>query len=210
MNELALIFERIGIDTREVIEAASTKWNFHKYYPSPGVGGHCLPVDPYYLVYKAKQLGYHPKLITAGRDTNDYMPHHVVDMIIDGLNEVKKTVNGSRITLLGASYKANVGDLRETPTEPIIKKLKSMGADIALCDPHTGGGEIDGIPAGVSIDESIRGADCLVFVTEHDEFKNLILEKLKKLMKKVPVIIDTQGHFTLKDVQDEDIVYRRI
>ena len=100
MNELAIIFHKMGLDTKAVLEAASTKWNFHRY--SPGlVGGHCIPVDPYYLVYKAKELGYHPQVILAGRAINDYMPKHVAEMAIKGLNEVGKVIKGSKVLIMG-------------------------------------------------------------------------------------------------------------
>ena len=115
MNELALIFERLHIDIMDVIKAASTKWNFNVYYPGAGVGGHCLPVDPYYLVHKAEELGYHSQVITAGRAINDFMPLHVVQLLVDALNEHERAVNGSKIAVLGLSYKENVGDLLGEP-----------------------------------------------------------------------------------------------
>jgi len=114
MNELTLIFHKMGLDTKSVLEAATTKWNFHRY--SPGlVGGHCIPVDPYYLVYKAKELGYHPQVILAGRAINDYMPKHVAEMAIKGLNEVGKVIKGSKVLIMGLTYKENVPDTRESP-----------------------------------------------------------------------------------------------
>ena len=111
MNELALIFERMNIDIMDVIEAAATKWNFNVYYPGAGVGGHCLPVDPYYLVKKAEELGYHSKVITAGRAVNDYMPLHVFELLVDALNECERAVKNSKIGVLGFSYKENVGGM---------------------------------------------------------------------------------------------------
>jgi UDP-N-acetyl-D-galactosamine dehydrogenase len=112
MNELALIFGRMNIDIMDVIEAAATKWNFNVYYPGAGagVGGHCLPVDPYYLVKKAEELGYHSKVITAGRAVNDYMPLHVFELLVDALNECERAVKNSKIVVLGFSYKEDVGD----------------------------------------------------------------------------------------------------
>ncbi len=120
MNELAIIFHKMGLDTKSVLEAASTKWNFHKY--SPGlVGGHCIPVDPYYLVYKAKELGYHPQVILAGRAINDYMPKHVAEMAIKGLNEVGKVIKGSKVLIMGLTYKENVLDTRESPVREMVR-----------------------------------------------------------------------------------------
>jgi UDP-N-acetyl-D-galactosamine dehydrogenase len=120
MNELALIFGRMNIDIMDVIEAAATKWNFNVYYPGAGVGGHCLPVDPYYLVTKAEELGYHSKVITAGRAVNDYMPLHMFELLVDALNECERAVKGSKVVVLGFSYKENVGDARGPPAVEIV------------------------------------------------------------------------------------------
>ena len=129
MNELAIIFHKMGLDTKAVLEAASTKWNFHRY--SPGlVGGHCIPVDPYYLVYKAKELGYHPQVILAGRAINDYMPKHVAEMAIKGLNEVGKVIKGSKVLIMGLTYKENVPDTRESPVREMVKELKEFGVNV--------------------------------------------------------------------------------
>jgi len=127
INELALIFERMNIDIMDVIEAAATKWNFNVYYPGAGVGGHCLPVDPYYLVKKAEDLGYHSKVITAGRAVNDYMPMHVFKLLVDALNECERAVKGSKVVVLGFSYKENVGDARESPVEVFVEELRKKG-----------------------------------------------------------------------------------
>jgi UDP-N-acetyl-D-galactosamine dehydrogenase len=114
MNELALIFERMGLSIREVIEAAATKWNFHRYQPGL-VGGHCIPVDPYYLVYRAEELGYHPRVILAGRAINDYMPRHIAEMTVSALKYVGRQIKGARVLIMGLTYKENVADTRETP-----------------------------------------------------------------------------------------------
>jgi len=115
INELTIIFHKMGLDTKSVLDAAATKWNFHKY--SPGlVGGHCIPLDPYYLVYKAKELGYHPQIILAGRKAiNDYMPKYVAEMAIKGLNEVGKVIKRSKVLIMALAYKENVPDTRESP-----------------------------------------------------------------------------------------------
>jgi len=134
MNELSLMFDKLGLSTKDILEAASTKWNFHPY--SPGlVGGHCIPVDPYYLVYKAKELGYHPQVILAGRAINDSMPRHIAEMAIKALNNVGKVIKGSKVLIMGLTYKENVADTRETPVKEIIKELKEYGVDIYGHDP---------------------------------------------------------------------------
>jgi len=134
MNELSLIFNKMGLNTRDVIDAAATKWNFHGY--SPGlIGGHCIPVDPYYLVYKARELGYHPQVILAGRAINDSMPGHVAEITIKALNNVGKVIKGSRVLIMGLTYKENVADTRETPVKEMIKALKEYGVNICGYDP---------------------------------------------------------------------------
>ncbi len=134
MNELSLIFEKMGLNTKDVLDAASTKWNFHRY--SPGlVGGHCIPVDPYYLVYKARELDYHPQVILAGRAINDSMPKHVAEMTIKALNNVSKVIKGSKVLIMGLTYKENVADTRETPAKELIKELREYGVEVYGCDP---------------------------------------------------------------------------
>ena len=143
MNELAIIFHKMHLDTKSVLEAAGTKWNFHPYTPGL-VGGHCIPVDPYYLVYKAKELGYHPQVILAGRAINDYMPKHVAEMAIKGLNEVGKVIKGSKVLIMGLTYKENVPDTRESPVREMVKELKEFGVDAYGYDPLLSREEIKG------------------------------------------------------------------
>ncbi len=142
MNELAIIFHKMGLDTTAVLEAAGTKWNFHPYMPGL-VGGHCIPVDPYYLVYKAKELGYHPQVILAGRAINDFMPTHVAEMAIRGLNEVGKVIKGSKVLIMGLTYKENVPDTRESPVREMVKELKEFGVDVYGHDPTLSRKEIE-------------------------------------------------------------------
>ena len=171
MNELAIIFHRMGLDTKAVLEAASTEWNFHRY--SPGlVGGHCIPVDPYYLVYKAKELGYHPQVILAGRAINDYMPKHVAEMAIKGLNEVGKVIKGSKVLIMGLTYKENVPDTRESPVREMVKELKEFGIEVYGYDPLLSREEIGGFGVNV-LDEFNVIMDCVIVAVAHDEFKKI-------------------------------------
>jgi len=137
------IFGRMNIDIMDVIEAAATKWNFNVYYPGAGVGGHCLPVDPYYLVKKAEELGYHSKVITAGRAVNDYMPLHVFELLVDALNECETAVKNSKIVVLGFSYKENVGDARGSPVEVFVEELRKKGACVCIVDPYIEDGDLE-------------------------------------------------------------------
>lgn len=211
-NELAMIFQRMDIDVISVIEAASTKWNFMKLYPGPGVGGHCLPVDPYYLTHKAKEHGHHPQLILAGRSINDNMPIYVVNLIIDGLNELSKTISGSKIAILGVSYKANVGDVRETPAKKLINKLMDMNAEVEVHDPYVSAEDVKNEfnVNNISLKDAIRDSDCVVLHTNHSSFKDLKISEIKKLMKKEALLVDTQHVFSPADVIKAGLKYRGI
>jgi len=154
MNELAIIFQKMGLNTRDILDAAATKWNFHKY--SPGlVGGHCLPVDPYYLVYKAKEMGYQPQVILAGRTINDAMPKYIVEMTIKALNNVQKEIRGSKVLVMGLTYKENVADTRETPAREIIKELQEYGTEVFGYEPLL---DNSGVEFGIKTVCSLREA----------------------------------------------------
>ncbi len=217
VNELAMIFEKLGIDVMEVIKGASSKWNFNEYYPGGGVGGHCLPVDPYYLVKKAKELGYQSKVIAAGRTINDYMPKHVFGLITDALNDNERSVKNSKIVVLGLSYKENVGDDRESPSVQLIGELERNQALITIVDPYIQETAIYGtleeteLYGKVESDvyNALDGAHALVLMTAHDEFRELDFEKIKKLMK-LPIIIDGRRIFDPKDLEDMGFYYRGI
>ena len=210
MNELALIFGRMNIDIMDVIEAASTKWNFNVFHPGAGVGGHCLPVDPYYLVKKAEELGYHSKVITAGRAINDYMPLHVFELLVDALNECEKSVKNSKVVVLGFSYKENVGDARETPAKTLIEELRKKKANVYIIDPYV---ESDYLSKYGNVDEDIYsaldGANVIVLMTGHDEFKDINMQKAKELMN-TPIIIDGRRMFIKTDMVELGFHYRGI
>ncbi|MBN2517865.1 MAG: nucleotide sugar dehydrogenase [Candidatus Altiarchaeota archaeon] len=210
MNELALIFDKMNIDTREVIGAAATKWNFHIYYPGPGVGGHCLSVDPYYLVYKARQLGFSPKIITAGREINDYMARHVVELVSRALNEKERNFKNSKIAILGASYKGNVGDARETPAKRIAEELKEKSARVFVYDSLVEKDEMK--RWGVEVTDystSVLDADCVIIHSDHDEFKDLDLGKLSRSMR-TKIIIDTRALIDQKKAHELGFLLKRI
>ena len=208
MNELAIIFHKMHLDTKSVLEAAATKWNFHRY--SPGlVGGHCIPVDPYYLVYKAKELGYHPQVILAGRAINDYMPKHVAEMAIKGLNEVGKVIKGSKVLIMGLTYKENVPDTRESPVREMVKELKEFCVEVYGYDPLLSKEEIKqfGVKA---IDNLNVKVDCVIAAVAHDEFKQMTLEDLARIMNDKPVIVDVRGMFDENKMREKGFYYRRL
>ena len=193
MNEIALICERIGIDIMDVIDAAATKWNFNVYYPGAGVGGHCLPKDPWYLVKAAERLGYHAQVITAGRRVNDYMPHHMFELLQKAMNETNRSIKGSRIVVLGLSYKENVGDTRNSPALGLIREIRESGGVVQTVDPYV---DKKTAKREFGVDEHIRmteglvcGADAIVLVTAHKEFTSMDLSKLRKGMR-TPIMID--------------------
>ena len=208
MNELSIIFQKMGLDTKAVLDAASTKWNFNRYNPGL-VGGHCIPVDPYYLVYKAKELGYHPQVILAGRSINDYMPKHVAMLTIKALNDVKKVIHGSSVLFMGLTFKENVDDTRETPVKEIIKELKEFGCILYGYDPFLS--EKDIVDFGLKIfDKSTVKVDCVIFTVAHEPFKRMGLDSIKNFSKDAPILIDIRGIFNRKEAEEKGFYYKTL
>ncbi len=209
MNELSLIFARMDLDTQAVLEAAGTKWNFHPYRPGL-VGGHCIPVDPYYLVYRAEELGYHPQVILAGRAINDYMPKHVAELAIKGMNDAGKVIRGSKVVILGLTYKENVPDTRESPSHEMIHELREFHAEVYGYDPLLTEEEISRFNVQPLTDLEKIEADCIIINVPHDQFRGLTLEDARRISKGTPVIVDVKGvHSRWKD-QDPSIYYRKL
>ena len=207
-NELALIFAKIGLSTRDVLEAAGTKWNFHRY--SPGlVGGHCIPVDPYYLVHKAEELGYHPQVILAGRAINDSMPAHVAGLMIRGLNEVGKVIKGSKVLIMGLTYKENVADIRESPARGIVEGLREFGVEVYGWDPMLTREAILGF--GVRAIEGVDAEmDGVVVAVAHDEFLGMGLSGVSGFLGAGAVVVDVRGMFDGDEVEGKGFYYKRI
>jgi UDP-N-acetyl-D-glucosamine/UDP-N-acetyl-D-galactosamine dehydrogenase len=206
MNELSMIFSKLGLDTKEVLDAASTKWNFIRF--SPGlVGGHCIPVDPYYLVFKARELGYHPQVILAGRSVNDAMAKHVAEMAIKGINEAGRVIKNSKVQIMGLTYKENVPDTRESPVGEMAKELQEYGCQVYGYDPLLSAKEIEGF--GVqSAKNGVKGKiDCLIVAVAHDEFKRLTFDGIKKTMADKPVLIDVRRMFDPKAARKNGFIY---
>lgn len=206
MNELSLIFEKMGLSTKDVLDAAATKWNFHRY--SPGlVGGHCIPVDPYYLVYKAKALGYDPQVILAGRAINDCMPKYVAGVAIKVLNNVGKVIKGSRVLIMGLTYKENVADIRETPAKDMIEGLRQYGVETLGYDP-----QLDNIEEEFKIEavldfEEAPKVDCIIVAVAHDDFQKITLDKLRSIMNDKPILIDVNGLFSREEAVKRGFYY---
>jgi nucleotide sugar dehydrogenase len=210
MNEVALICEKLGLDVTDVIEAASTKWNFQPYRPG-SVGGHCLPKDPWYLFKAAEKEQYLAEVVTAGRRINDRIPHHLVELLQEGMNSVKKTINGSTIVVLGLSYKENVGDTRNSPSIPLIWEIKSLGGTVVSYDPfvtaETAKERFDIRYHSSAVDHIFERADAIVLMTPHKEFLSLDFAKIKAEMNANPVIVDGRRLFPPESLEKYGFTY---
>ena len=188
VNELARIFPALGVDVEDVLSAAATKWNFHRYTPGVGVGGHCIPVDPYYMIQRAANVGVPANLITAARGVNRSMPIHVAGVIRDLLFEAEVPAKDARVLLMGWSYKAEVGDPRETPAEPLAAALLEKGVRVGAWDPHLNEPLLDGVSVHSSLAEA-EGYDLVVLVTAHRACLEADWQGLLSRMRK-PMLFD--------------------
>lgn len=209
-NEFSLIFDRLNIDTRDVISAAATKWNFHKYYPGL-VGGHCIGVDPYYLVHKALQTGYKPHVIAAGRKINNYMAEHVAKKIIETLKQENKKIAGAKIMIMGLTFKENVNDIRNSKAKDIIKflkkfKIKAVGFE-PLVDKKSIKKEFNVENADF---QKIKNLDGIIVFSPHEEFKKIKLKNLKNKCLKHPLLFDIKGFYNKKEAEKEGFNYKRL
>jgi UDPglucose 6-dehydrogenase/UDP-N-acetyl-D-galactosamine dehydrogenase len=209
INELAIIMNHLNLDIHQVLKAAGTKWNFHRYEPGL-VGGHCIPVDPYYLVYKAENEGYHPQVILAGRAINDSMPKYVTELTLNGLIEAEKLVKGSEILLMGLTYKENVSDIRQSPSIQMIYELKKYGIKITGWDPMLHKEEIEKLTINAYEVENSKKFDAIIIAVKHDFFTRLSLKQLKTLMKESPVLVDVKGIFRDHNNDFEDLFYYKL
>ena len=172
-NEFAVMCARLGVNSKEVIDAAASKpFGFMAFYPGPGIGGHCIPVDPLYLTWKMRLNGYEPRIIHVADDINRSMPSHVVDMVSEALNGRRQSVNGARILVLGVAYKRGVSDTRESPAIDVIEQLRERGADVTYADPYVPSITLrDTVLKSVDVDETtLSPADCVLILTDHREF----------------------------------------
>lgn len=196
-NEMARLCYALNIDTWEVIRAAATKpFGFMPFYPGPGIGGHCIPLDPHYLLWKARQHGFDSRFIGLAEEVNSRMPEHVVQLVSDGLNNERKAMNGSRVLLLGVAYKKDIDDVRESPALSIIDRLRAKGAEVRYHDPfvkqvsfddaHTeGSGEpLQSVPL---TDAELQSSDCVVIVTDHSE------TDYQRVCQLATLIVDTRN-----------------
>lgn len=194
MNELSLIFRRMGISTKDVVNAAATKWNFHRYTPGM-VGGHCIGVDPYYLTYKAQELGYKPEVILAGRAINDSMSKHIAELLIKEMIKKSVVINKARVLILGLTFKENVKDARNSKTKDLIRELKEYGVDVVSSDPYLSQEEAD--HEGFNVKnislEKCGKVDAIVLSVPHNEFVSLSPDKYASLMNGTKILLDVKG-----------------
>lgn len=202
MNELAILFGRMDINVFDVIEAAGTKWNFLKF--SPGlVGGHCIGVDPYYLVYKAQRLGYHPQMINSGRFVNDSMGGYIAKRVAKSLISQGAEIVGAKVLVMGITFKENVSDIRNSKVVDIIKELRQYGIQSDIIDPHADAQEVAKAYDLKMIDTPKGKYDGIVISVSHDEYASLPKSYFDKLLKKKSVVFDVKGLYR-KDLKDSD------
>jgi UDP-N-acetyl-D-glucosamine dehydrogenase len=189
-NEFALMCRRLGVETREVIEAAATKpFGFLPFYPGPGIGGHCIGVDPFYLSWRMRLSGYEARFIHLADEINRAMPEYVVELIVEALNQRKRCLNGARVLALGVAYKRGVGDIRESPALEVLAKLREKGASVSYVDPYVPSIVVEGatFKAIELTDEELKTADCVVILTDHPDFD------YARVVEHAPLVVDSRG-----------------
>lgn len=190
VNELALVADDLGVDIFEVIELAASKpFGYQAFYPGPGVGGHCIPIDPHYLSYRLRSLGRGFRFVELAREINDSMPAFVSLRVVETLNEQQKSVSGARIVVAGVSYKANVGDVREAPSIPIVRRLRALGAEVRYCDAFVEQLAVDGeaVERAVDLVDESASCDLLLILTPHDGLP------IQLASERAPMTLDTRG-----------------
>ena len=214
MNELSIIFNKMGIDTKSVLEAAGTKWNFLKFYPGL-VGGHCIGVDPYYLTYKAEQLGYHSQIILSGRRINDDMGKYVAENLVKNLIKADISIKNAKVAILGFTFKENCPDTRNTKIIDIVKELKEYGITPIIADPVADAEEaeklygVDFVPMS-----QIRGCDAVVLAVAHEAFSGLTQVNFDEMFASEDagkrVLLDIKGLLDRKEYEDCGYIYWRL
>ena len=206
INELSLMFEKLGIDTLKVLEAAKKKYNFQIHYPGAGVGGPCLPINSYQLLNAARRSGVNLSMIEYSRQINEKMPEHVIKLTLDAFKECKKPIQNNDILILGVSYKPDVKDIQLTPAKHIIKKLQDLGANIHIYDPYFSSSQVFGINVEENLDAVISKVDASIIITAHKEFQNISLPIFNKM--KSPILVDTRGIIDPMDAKQAKLIFR--
>jgi len=204
VNELAKSFDKLGIDVHDVIQGAATKpFAFMPHYPSVGVGGHCIAVDPYYLIERARKAGFDHKFLKLAREINNSMPQYSVDKLQSALNELGLPIKGTRIGILGLSYKANVGDIRESPSKKVIGLLNDLKANVHVFDPYFPDQSTE-----KDLNSFLKNVDAIILATNHKEFVELNPKELKK--NKIKIVIDGKNAWDKEAIKNLGIIYKGI
>ncbi|MBL7783095.1 MAG: nucleotide sugar dehydrogenase [Saprospiraceae bacterium] len=206
MNELAIIFDRMGIDTQAVIRAAGTKWNFLKFYPGL-VGGHCIGVDPYYLLHKSVELGYEPQVILSGRRINDGMPAWIAKKLIQLLIQKNKNPGQAKVLVLGITFKEDVSDIRNSKVAALVHELQDYSVNVHLADPHASPNEVAHEYKLTLADKISDDYDAIVVAVAHKEYRAYDLAYFKSIMKENPILMDLKG---LYEMNDDEVEYWRL
>jgi len=210
INELSLLFEKLGIDTYTVIEAAKSKYNFQPHYPGPGVGGPCLPVNAYQYLNSSKKIDVNfLKIVQDARKINEYMPQHVIELLEDAFSESNKSLENSTVTILGISYKPNVHDVQIAPSEMIIRLLKEKNVNLKIFDPYFTSETIFGYKIENSISDAISDSNAVLIITGHNEFNDFDVDLLSNSMNN-PILIDCTGKINPQNVKSKGIIFRGI
>ena len=206
VNELSLMFEKLGIDTLKVLDAAKRKYNFQIHYPGAGVGGPCLPINSYQFLNTAKRTGSELNIIKHGRAINEKMPDHVVNLTLDGFRKCNKPIKDCTLLILGVSYKPDVKDIQLSPAEIIINKLKALGAKIRIYDPYYKDDQVFGIDVERNIQDILSDVDASIIVTAHKEFQEINPKIFTKM--KTPILIDSRGIIDISSANNAGLVFR--
>ena len=210
VNELAVLHERLGVDFVEAVDAAATKpFGFMAHYPGPGVGGHCIPKDPFYLVYKAKKAGFPLKMVSAAEVLNNGMPKHTVERLLKTFRRMRKNPRKVKVALWGLSYKGGVKDTRRSPSVDLLKLFRRSGVKVAVYDPFVEKIKVGSVQYGSagSILDSVKGADAVVIATNHVAFRDVDLSEVKAQMNPDPILFDTRNLRTRKECEEAGLVY---
>ena len=209
VNELAIFCEKIGVDFKEIKNAANSQPYCHLHDPGIGVGGHCIPVNPYFLIEKAYDIDAKVDLVKLARKANDYMPKHTIKLIIKALKECRKSIRRAKIVIFGISYKSNVGEARNSPAQQVIELLKQKGIKTVIYDPYFAKEELEelGYVAATKPERAAEKADCILITVAHDDFKKINLRDLARVMKKPAAVIDGCRILSPSDVKEVGLLY---
>ncbi|MFQ5447376.1 MAG: nucleotide sugar dehydrogenase [Saprospiraceae bacterium] len=209
MNELSVIFDMMDIDTKEVLEAAGTKWNFLKFVPGL-VGGHCIGVDPYYLVHKSRQLGYEPKVILSGRTINDGMPAHIAKRLVQKLIKRGKIPQESKVLVMGVTFKENVADIRNSKVSDLVQELMQYSINVHMVDPYASPNEVAHEYKLTLMDAPSNDYDAVIVAVNHKEYETLDLKYFKSIMKDKPILLDLKAMYDPGKVKENGLSYWRL